>query len=197
VYASTNICYLNGAAGASLPGAVQSSSSTLCPNIFGRGATAATEFSGAALEDWFAKDFMKAPTQNVSAALMLSPNNKIHSNLGYRISDVNGSRFFNDARDVNGSLVSKYQSPFVNLAWTIHAGWIWKAEYNYYGYGEGGPSGSPFCSTATSIAAEAKIVACNSSTLTGPTGLTESPAGLSAPRNFHANNVTMSMHYEF
>jgi hypothetical protein len=27
--------------------------------------------------------------------------------------------------------------------------------------------------------------------------LTESPAGMSAPRNFHANNVTLSMHYEF
>jgi hypothetical protein len=25
----------------------------------------------------------------------------------------------------------------------------------------------------------------------------ESPAGMSAPRNFHANNVTLSMHYEF
>jgi hypothetical protein len=197
VYASTNICYLNGAAGAALPGAVQTATSTVCPNIFGRGATAATELSGAALEDWYAKDFMKAPTQYVSAALTASPVKSIHANLGYRISDVNGTRFFNDARDVNGSLVSKYQSPFVNLAWTIHPGWIVKADYNYYGYGEGGPSGSPFCSTATSIAAEAGIVPCTSSTLTGPTGLTEPSSGLTAPRNFHANNVTISMHYEF
>ncbi len=73
----------------------------------------------------------------------LSPSKTIHSNIGYRISSVNGSQFFNDARAVNGSLVSTYQSPFVNLAWTVHPGLIWKAEYNFYGYGEGGPSGAP------------------------------------------------------
>jgi hypothetical protein len=127
--------------------------------------------------------------------LIFSPVKSIHSNVGYRISSVNGSRFFNDARDVNGSLVSTYQSPYVNLAWTVHPGWVWKAEYNYYGYGEGGPSGSPFCSTSTTVGAT--IVPCNSPILTGPTGLTESPSGLTAPRNFHANNVTLSMHYEF
>jgi hypothetical protein len=192
VYASTNICYLNGAT-ATLPGAVQTAASTPCPNIFGRGATGATEVSGAALSDWFAKDFSKAPTQYASVAVLLSPNKTIHSNIGYRISDVNGSRFFNDARDVNGSLVSKYQSPFVNVAWTVHSGWIWKAEYNYYGYGEGGPSGSQFCSTSTSAAST--VVPCTS--LAQPTGLTESSAGLTAPRNFHANNVTIGMHYEF
>jgi hypothetical protein len=195
VYASTNICYLNGAAGASLPGAVQSATSTACPNIWGRGATGATEVSGTALSDWVGRDFMDAPTQFVSAALHLSPVDKIHSNIGYRISDVNGTRFFNDARDVNGSLVSKYQSPFVNLAWTIHPGWIFKTEYNFYLYGEGGPSGSPFCSTATS--ATATIVPCTSATLTGPTGLTEPPSGLTATRGFRANNVTISMHYAF
>ena len=120
------------------------------PNVFGRGATGATEINGTALSDWFAKDFSKAPTQYLSAAVTLSPNDRIHSSIGYRISDVNGSRFFNDARDVNGSLVSKYQSPFVNVAWTVRRGLIWSAEYNYFGYGEGGPSGSPYCSTTTS-----------------------------------------------
>jgi hypothetical protein len=139
---------------------------------------------------------MNAPTQFVSAAVTMSPNAKIHSSLGYRISDVNGSRFFNDARDVNGSLVSAYQSPFVSLAWTLRPGWTWKAEYNYFGYGEGGPSGAPFCSTATS--ATATVVPCNSSTISAyPTGLTEPSSGLTAARNFHANNVTLGMHYEF
>ena len=123
------------------------------------------------------------------------PYRQIHSSIGYRISDVNGTRFFNDARDVNGSLVSKYQSPFVNLAWTIHPGLIWKGEYNYFGYGEGGPSGSQYCSTSTS--ATATVVPCTSSTPTGPTGLTEPASGLTAPRNFHANNVTLGLHYEF
>jgi len=149
------------------------------------------------LSSWSARDFTDAPTQYLSAAVVLSPNDKIHSSIGYRISDVSGTRFFSDARDVNGSLVSKYQSPFLSLAWTVHRGWIWKAEYNYFGYGEGGPSGSPYCSTATSVAGEASIVPCNSSTLTGPTGLTETSAGLTAPRNFHANDLTLSMHYEF
>ena len=32
----------------------------------------------------------------------------------------------------------------------MHPGLIWKADYNFYGYGEGGPSGAPMCSTTTS-----------------------------------------------
>jgi hypothetical protein len=193
VYAATNICYLNGSptSGTStfLPGAVTSATATLCPGVFTRGSTTI-------LSDWGpSRDYMDAPTQYGSAALMFSPVKSIHSNVGYRINSVSGSRFFNDARDVNGSLVSTYQSPYVNLAWTVHPGWVWKAEYNYYGYGEGGRSGAPFCSTSTTVGAT--IVPCNSATLTGPTGLTESPSGLTAPRNFHANNVTLSMHYEF
>ena len=50
-------------------------------------------------------------------------------------------------------MVSKYQTPFVSVAYTMHPGLIWKAEYNYFGYGEGGPSGAPLCSTATSATA--------------------------------------------
>ena len=195
VYASTNICYLNGAT-PTLPGAVQNATSTACPNIWSRGATGVTEANGTALSDWIARDYMDAPTQFVSAAVRLSPVEKVHSSIGYRISDVNGTRFFNDARDVNGSLVSKYQSPFVNLAWTIHPGLIWKGEYNYYGYGEGGPSGSQYCSTSTS--ATATVIPCNSSTIAAyPTGITEPVSGLTAPRTFHANNITFSLHYAF
>jgi hypothetical protein len=136
---------------------------------------------------------MDAPTQYASLALSLSPVKTIHTNLGYRISAVSGSQFFNDARAVNGSLVSRYQSPYMNLAWTVHPGWIWRADYNYYSYGEGGPSGSQYCSTSTATTSTA--VLCSS--LPYPTGVTESPSGLTAPRNFHANNVTLGMHYEF
>ncbi len=190
VYTSTNICYLSGAyagvAGApSLVGAASTNSAgnpNLCPSL---------------LTDWGpVKDFMDAPTQYASMALTLSPSKSIHSDIGYRISAVSGNQFFNDAQEVNGSLQSAYQSPFVNVAWTVKPGWVWRAEYNYYGYGEGGPSGAPYCSLATS--ATAAVVPCNSSTLAGlPTGLTEPSAGLTAPRNFHANNVTLAMHYEF
>jgi hypothetical protein len=193
VYAATNICYDNGAQNASnvvgLPGTASLNSNggpNVCLGVYTRGSTTQ-------LADWFARDFMSAPTQFGSVALSLSPVKKIHSNLGYRVSAVNGNQFFNDARAVNGSLVSTYQSPFLNLAWTIHTGLIWKAEYNFYGYGEGGPSGPEFCSTSTSLTSA--VVPCTS--LPSPTGLTESPSGLTAPRNFHASNVTLGLHYEF
>ena len=188
VYTATNICYDNGAT-STLPGTASTNSGgapNVCPGVYTRGSTTQ-------LADWFARDFMDAPTQYGSVALTISPVNNIHSNLGYRISSVNGNQFFNDARAVNGSLDSTYQSPFVNVAWTIHPGLIWRAEYNFYGYGEGGPSGSQYCSTSTSTTSA--VVPCAS--LPYPTGLTESPAGLTAPRNFHANNVTLAVHYEF
>jgi hypothetical protein len=81
----------------------------------------------------------------------------------------------------------------MNLAWAMHPGLTWKAEYNYYGYGEGGPSGPQSCSTSTSLTST--VVPCAS--LPQPTGLTEPSSGLTAPRNFHANNVTLGVHYEF
>jgi hypothetical protein len=187
VYTSTNICYLSGAytttAGStpSLPGAASTTSTganNLCPDK---------------LTDWGpVKDFMDAPTQYFSGGLTYTPNKQINSAVGYRISAVSGNQFFNDAQEVNGSLQSAYQSPYVNLAWTVHPGLIWRAEYNFYGYGEGGPSGAPFCSLATS--ATTAVVPCGT---LSPTGLTEPSSGLTAPRNFHANNVTLSMHYEF
>jgi hypothetical protein len=193
VYTATNICYDNGAQNAStvvgLPGTASTNSSggpNVCGGVFTRGSTTQ-------LADWFARDFMDAPTQYGSVALMMSPVKSFHTNLGYRVSAVNGSQFFNDARSVNGSLNSSYQSPYVNVAWTIHPGLVWRGEYNFYGYGEGGASGPAFCSTSTSLTSV--VVPCTS--LPGPTGLTESPAGLTAPRNFHANNVTLGVHYEF
>jgi hypothetical protein len=182
IYIATNICYLNGASVA-IPGTASTTSSgapNLCPNT---------------LTDWAAKDFANAPTQYASIDVSYSPNKAVRTVAGYRISAVSGNQFFADAQQVNGSLQSAYQSPFLNVAWTVHPGWIWRAEYNYYGYGEGGPSGAPFCSTST--AATAAVVPCNSSTLTGPTGLTEPSSGLSAPRNFHGNILTLGMHYEF
>ena len=180
-YISTNICYSNGAV-ATVPGAASTNSSggpNLCPTL---------------LTEWGpVKDFMDAPTQYASVALALQPVKSIHTDIGYRISAVSGSQFFNDAQEVNGSLQSAYQSPFVNIAWTVHPRWIWKVDYNYFGYGEGGPSGATSCSTSTT--ATSAVVPC--SNFPGLTAITGSPAGFTAPRNFHANNVTLSMHYEF
>jgi hypothetical protein len=191
VYTSTNVCYLSGATTA-LAGTASTTSTgaaNVCPGVFARGSTTV-------LTDWGpAKDFMDAPTQFASIGATYSPNKVLRSSVGYRISAVSGNQFFADAQEVNGSLQSAYQSPYVTIAWTVHPGLIWRAEYNYYGYGEGGVSGAPFCSTSTLTTSA--VVPCNSPTLSGPTGLTESPAGLTAPRNFHANNVTLAIHYEF
>jgi hypothetical protein len=191
IYISTNVCYLNGAS-TTLPGTASTTSSgapNICPGVFVRGSTTV-------LSDWGpTKDFMDAPTQYASVSANYSPNLKVRVAAGYRISAVSGNQFFADAQQVNGSLQSSYQSPFFNAAWTVHPGWIWRAEYNYYGYGEGGPSGAPFCSNSTSLTSV--VLPCNSPLLTGPTGLTEPSSGLSAPRNVHANIVTLSMHYEF
>ena len=88
---------------------------------------------------------------------------------------------------------SKYQSPFVSFAWTSRPGLTWKAEYNYFGYGEGGPSGPTLCSTSTAV----NSVVSPGTSFAQPTGLTEPTSGLTAPRTFHANNVTLGLHYEF
>jgi hypothetical protein len=185
VYAATNICYSSGAAAATAFQPAFAGAATVtasgAPNLCAGNAT------------WFAKDFMNAPTQFGSVSLSYNPTEKVHSTLGYTATDVNGSRFFNDARDVNGSMVSMYQSPFASVSYTMHPGLIWKAQYNFYGYGEGGTSGSPLCSTATSPTAV--ITPC--ATIGLPTGMTEGTAGATAPRVFHANNVTLGVHYEF
>jgi hypothetical protein len=184
VYTATNICYATGGA-VGAPGAVTAS------GLACGGATAGS-VSGMGP----ARDFMDAPTQYGSVALALTPVKKIHSDLGYRVSSVDGTQFFNDARQVNGSLESTYVSPFANVAWTVHNGLIWKAEYNYFGYGEGGATGAALCSTAA-VSLTVPIVGTPCNSIATGTWATEGPQGASAPRNFHANNVTLGLHYEF
>jgi hypothetical protein len=204
IYSATNECYDNGNQVASTaPGVYPGTASTtstgapnVCPNVFTRGATGASEVAQTVLADWFARDFEHAPTQYGSVGLTISPVDKVRYGLGYHISSVNGSTFFNDARGVNGSMVSTWQSPYVNFAYKMRPGLTFKADYNFYGYGEGGPSGPQSCSFSTSPTST--VVPCTS--LTAPiqqTGLTISPAGETAPRNFHANNITLGLHYEF
>ncbi|MGA1985166.1 MAG: hypothetical protein ABSG72_02765 [Candidatus Sulfotelmatobacter sp.] len=189
VYTATNICFLGTAANPTVPGAA-TPSGTACPYPTPRVPGSPYTFGPA-------KDFMNAPTQYASVALALSPVDKFHANIGYRISSVNGSRFFNDPRDVNGSLVSTYQSPFVNLSYAMRKDLIWKGEYNYFGYGEGGPSGSQYCNPSSALptlTTPAPVVPCSTLPNTAMSG----PAyGFTAPRNFHANNLTVGVHYEF
>jgi len=188
VYTATNICYNNGAS-ATLPGTASTNAAgaaNVCPGVYARGSTTQ-------LADWFARDFMDAPTQYGSADVTVAPTAKVKSSVGYHITSVNGSQFFNDARSVNGSLNSIYSSPYINVAWTMHPGLVWRADYNFYGYSEGGPSGPQDCSTSTTTTST--VVPCAS--LPYPTGLTESQDGLTASRHFRANNVAMGVHYEF
>jgi hypothetical protein len=189
VYTATNICFLGTASSPTIPGAA-TPTGVACPSPPPRVPGTPYTFGPA-------KDFMDAPTQYASVALALSPIDKFHANIGYRISSVNGSRFFNDPRDVNGSLVSTYQSPFVNLSYAMRKNLIWKGEYNYFGYGEGGPSGAQYCdpsSTLPTLTTPAPVVPCSTLANTAMSG----PAyGFTAPRNFHANNLTVGVHYEF
>jgi hypothetical protein len=189
VYTATNICFLGTASSPTIPGAA-TPTGTACPSPPPRVPGTPYTFGPA-------KDFMNAPTQYASVALALSPNVKFHANIGYRISSVNGSRFFNDPRDVNGSLVSTYLSPFVDLSYAIAKDLILKGEYNYFGYGEGGPSGAQYCNPSSllpTLTIPAPVVPCS----TLPNTAMNGPAyGFTSPRNFHANNVTVGVHYAF
>ena len=162
VYMADNICFQGAAnchAGRHSRAGRRNPSGSLC------GAVAAGHGSNTVLFGP-AKDFEDAPTQYASVAFMYTPTKKLHSNLGYRVNSVNGSRFFTDASDVNGSLVSNYQTPFVSADWTMHPGLIWKAEYDYFGYGEGGgKSGAQWCNANPALAVgstSAPVVACSS-----------------------------------
>jgi hypothetical protein len=85
--------------------------------------------------------YYDAPTQYGSFGVTATPVKQLRAGTGYNISAVNGTIEFLNALSVPGSLQSKYQSPYVNLAWTLHDGLVAKANFNYYGYGEEGLAG--------------------------------------------------------
>jgi hypothetical protein len=72
---------------------------------------------------------------------MIAPIRRVHLSGGYRASAVSGNSDTINIRQVNGSLQSLYQSPYAHLAVEIQKNWFWKADYNYYGFGEGTPIG--------------------------------------------------------
>ena len=138
VYTQTTECYYSTLAGTPVPAGTACGSNTLLSNYYYDG-----------------------PTQSGSASVRFAFSRKVRSNWGFRVSGVNGNTVYDNPRQVPGALQSQYLSPFGSVAWTVHPGWIWKGDWNYYGYGEDGPA--------------------------GPT----------LPRAFHANVVTIAMHYEF
>jgi hypothetical protein len=147
--------------------------------------------------NWYARMFADAPTQYGSVGVLVNPNDRVQAGLGYRINSVAGSQFFIDARDVNGAMASKYQTPYLNASWKVTPALTWKAEYNYFGYGENGPSGAKYC-TMDGVGnpnLASSIVPCASMSVS--TGMNSGTAGMTAPRNFHANNISLGLHYEF
>ena len=90
---------------------------------------------------YFANGYYHAPTQYGSIGITLSPLKQLRTAMGYRMSAANGTVEMLNPRQVPGSLQSQYQSPYANIAYTLHPGWVWKGDWNYYGYGEGSPIG--------------------------------------------------------
>jgi hypothetical protein len=85
--------------------------------------------------------YYNAPTQSGSFGFVFSPINRLHGKAGYSISAVNGSTEVMNIRQVNGSLQSYFQTPYAELVFDLEQKWKWKADYNFYGYGEGLPIG--------------------------------------------------------
>jgi hypothetical protein len=96
-------------------------------------ATSTTAFYGTSYYD--------APTQYGSAGIMLTPVKHFQSTMGYRINAVSGTTEMLNPLEVPGALQSKYQSPYVSIAWKLKPSWALKGDWNYYGYGENGGIG--------------------------------------------------------
>ena len=85
--------------------------------------------------------YYSQPTQYGSIGFVFTPVKKVHAVAGYRMSDTNGQAPPINIRQVPGSLQSQYQTPYGTLAYDLNPNWTWKADYNYYSYGEGTPIG--------------------------------------------------------
>jgi hypothetical protein len=90
---------------------------------------------------WQTNGYYNQPTQFGSIGFTFTPVTRVQAKAGYRMSDVNGNSEMINVRQVPGSLQSQYQSPYAGLAVLMAPGWTWKADYNYYSYGEGTPIG--------------------------------------------------------
>ncbi|MEO7029228.1 MAG: hypothetical protein ABI147_07465 [Acidobacteriaceae bacterium] len=104
-------------------------------------ATAAPAVCIAASTPFASTGYYNAPTQYASIGFVLNPVRKTHLNGGFRVSSVNGSTDAINIRQVPGSLQSQFYTPYANLTIDIVPNWSWKAAYDFYGYGENGPSG--------------------------------------------------------
>jgi hypothetical protein len=85
--------------------------------------------------------YYNQPTQYGSIGFVFTPVKKFHAVAGYRMSDTDGQAPPINIRQVPGSLQSQYQTPYGTLAYDLTPNWTWKANYDYYSYGEGTPIG--------------------------------------------------------
>lgn len=90
---------------------------------------------------YYSPGYFSAPTQYGSFGLIFAPVKRLSTGAGYRMTAVDGTTTTINARQVPGSLQSQYQSPYASAAWTVHKGWVWKSDWNYYDYSEGTPIG--------------------------------------------------------
>lgn len=85
--------------------------------------------------------YYDAPTQYAALGIGWNPTKRFHSAMGYRVNAIDGSSEFLNPRNVPGSLQSQFHTPYVNAGWRFKDGWMWKGDWNYYGYGEDGAVG--------------------------------------------------------
>jgi opacity protein-like surface antigen len=85
--------------------------------------------------------YYNQPTQYGSIGFVFTPVKKVHVVAGYRMSATDGQAPPINIRQVPGSLQSQYQTPYGVLAYDLTSNWTWKANYDYYSYGEGTPIG--------------------------------------------------------
>jgi opacity protein-like surface antigen len=85
--------------------------------------------------------YYNQPTQYGYIGFVFTPVKKFHAVAGYRMSDTDGQAPPINIRQVPGSLQSQYQTPYGTLAYDLTPNWTWKANYDYYSYGEGTPIG--------------------------------------------------------
>lgn len=90
---------------------------------------------------WLSNGYYNAPINSGSFGAAVHPQKTVHLSGGYRMTSINGSTDFINVRQVNGSLQSRFQSPYAIVALDIAPEWSWHADYNYYGYEEGTPAG--------------------------------------------------------
>jgi len=115
VYSSTNECYLY------LPTGTAPAAATGCTTAYPQ----------------LVEAYIDEPTQYGDFGAYGTVLKKLRADVGYRISSVSGNTTLLNPVEPLGALDSQYQTPYAKVAWAVSKDWIYRTEWNYYGYGEG------------------------------------------------------------